>query len=60
MSADNVIRMMCPNLKCRATLSVPAEARGRLIRCRSCGSTIQVPQKAPAKAKAPAANKGAA
>ncbi|GAB4515732.1 MAG: hypothetical protein Tsb0013_20320 [Phycisphaerales bacterium] len=36
---------MCPNLKCKSVLSVPKEARGRLIRCRNCGSTIQVPQK---------------
>lgn len=46
MSIANVIRLMCPNLKCKSVLSVPKEARGRLIRCRNCGSTIQVPQKA--------------
>lgn len=45
MTSDSVIRLMCPNLKCKSVLSVPKEARGRLIRCRNCGSTIQVPQK---------------
>ncbi len=45
MTPDAVIRLMCPNLKCKSVLSVPKEARGRLIRCRNCGSTIQVPQK---------------
>ncbi|MEM1424315.1 MAG: hypothetical protein AAGH64_09960 [Planctomycetota bacterium] len=45
MSVSAVIRLMCPNLKCKTVLSVPREARGRLVRCRNCGATIQVPQK---------------
>jgi RNase P subunit RPR2 len=40
-----VIRLMCPNLKCRAVLAVPPESRGRLVRCKSCGSSIRVPLK---------------
>lgn len=58
MSIDNVIRLMCPNLKCKSVLSVPREARGRLIRCRSCGSTIQVPQKPKQPASGDSKNKG--
>lgn len=45
MNPENVVRIMCPNLKCRAVLGVPAEARGRLVRCRNCGGKIMVPKK---------------
>ena len=55
MSVEAVIRLMCPNLKCKSVLSVPKEARGRLIRCRNCGSTIQVPQRSPKAQDKPAA-----
>ena len=41
--AVSAIRIMCPNLRCRAVLAVPAEARGRMVRCRSCGTSIKVP-----------------
>ena len=44
-STGGVIRLMCPNLKCRAVLAVPPESRGRLVRCKACGSSIRVPQK---------------
>lgn len=43
--ADNAIRIMCPNLRCRAVLAVPAEARGRMVRCRACGTSIKIPLK---------------
>ncbi len=43
--SDAIVRIMCPNLRCRAVLAVPNEARGRLVRCRNCGSNIRVPQK---------------
>lgn len=43
--AVNAIRIMCPNLRCRAVLAVPAEARGRMVRCRACGTSIKVPSK---------------
>lgn len=45
MGADRVIRIMCPNLKCRSILGVPPEARGKLVRCRKCGTNIQIPAK---------------
>jgi hypothetical protein len=44
--------MICPNLKCRAILSVPLNARGKIVRCRQCTMKIQVPQ--PPKKPAPA------
>jgi len=43
MAADAVVRIICPNLKCRAILSVPDSARGKSVRCRSCGTKVSVP-----------------
>lgn len=40
--ADNV-RMLCPNLQCRAVLAVPGSARGQVVRCRNCGTRVKVP-----------------
>ena len=34
---------MCPNLACKRVLAVPAHARGKLVRCRTCGTTIRIP-----------------
>ncbi|MGP1309026.1 MAG: hypothetical protein ACTS27_02375 [Phycisphaerales bacterium] len=51
MSGD-VIRIMCPRLTCRKVLAVPTSARGRTVRCRSCGATLRVPTKASADAAA--------
>lgn len=45
---ENVIRVMCPNLRCRAVLAVPGEARGRLVKCRACGMNVKIPPKAEA------------
>jgi len=44
MSA-NVVRLICPNLKCRKILSVPDSARGKKVRCRGCGMRVQIPMK---------------
>lgn len=44
MTGD-VIRIMCPRLTCRKVLAVPTSARGRTVRCRSCGATLRVPTK---------------
>jgi ribosomal protein S27E len=41
----DVIRIMCPRLTCRKVLAVPTTARGRTVRCRSCGATLRVPTK---------------
>lgn len=54
------IRLICPNLRCRTVLSVPATARGQTVRCRSCGMRVQVPaspvKKTPPGASATATN----
>jgi len=42
--SSSAVRLLCPNLKCRTILSVPVSARGKTVRCRSCGMRIQVPQ----------------
>jgi hypothetical protein len=61
MSTDRTIRIMCPNLKCRSILGVPHEARGKLVRCRKCGTNIKIPAKQePAPAPPPAADEKAA
>ncbi len=44
MSADTV-RIMCPNLTCRKVLAVPTAARGKLVRCKNCGTNIKVPDR---------------
>lgn len=45
MPASSSIRLMCPNLRCRTLLAVPFNARGKNVRCRLCGTRIQVPNK---------------
>lgn len=45
---ESVVRVMCPNLRCRSILAVPNEARGKMVRCRNCGMNIMVPPKAAA------------
>jgi hypothetical protein len=41
--AENVIRIMCPNLACRRVLAVPVVARGKIVRCGRCGMNIRIP-----------------
>ena len=38
------IRILCPNLKCRAILTVPETTRGKKVRCGHCGAVLMVPQ----------------
>ncbi|XAL99143.1 hypothetical protein OT109_16365 [Phycisphaeraceae bacterium D3-23] len=49
------VRMICPNLKCRAILSVPINARGKTVRCRQCSMRIHVPPPPKQPTKPPAA-----
>lgn len=35
--------MICPNLKCRKVLQVPAKYRGEHVKCHHCGMTFAVP-----------------
>jgi LSD1 subclass zinc finger protein len=37
------VQMLCPNLKCRKILSVPDEARNKLVKCQYCQSMLRVP-----------------
>ncbi|MEX0886017.1 MAG: hypothetical protein WD009_06215 [Phycisphaeraceae bacterium] len=39
------IRLICPNLKCRATLAVSEASRGKVVRCRQCQGRVGVPTK---------------
>lgn len=48
---SSVIRLICPNLRCRSILAVPGSARGKMVRCRKCATRVQVP--APAEAAQP-------
>jgi len=43
--SSSVVRLICPNLKCRKILSVPESARGKKVRCRGCGMRVQIPAK---------------
>ena len=43
MSRQEVIRIMCPNLTCQKVLAVPSSARGKLVRCKHCSTSIRVP-----------------
>jgi hypothetical protein len=47
MAGDEVIRIMCPNLGCQRVLAVPSSARGKLVRCRGCGTNIRIPANRP-------------
>ena len=55
------IRILCPNLKCRAILTVPDDTRGKKVGCGHCSSVLMVPKvqttvKAPATAEAQSAD----
>ena len=43
---SSMLRLICPNLKCRCVLSVPQAARGKTVRCRQCGTRLAVPASA--------------
>ena len=45
-STSTTFRLICPNLRCRATLTVSEAARGKVVRCRQCQSRVAVPTKA--------------
>ena len=52
------VALVCPNLKCKALLKVPARARGRKVRCPQCQVVLSVPgggKDVPDAAPAPAA-----
>lgn len=47
-------QLICPNLRCRKILSVPDEARGKLVRCQHCKTMFRVPDTKRAATGAPA------
>jgi len=55
MAQPENIRIMCPNLTCGKVLAVPGAARGKIVRCRHCGTTIKIPAPPTAPTVAPAA-----
>lgn len=57
---DAHVKIMCPSLTCRKVLSVPAIARGKTVRCKSCGTVIRIPEKPAAAQERPVAPKDAA
>lgn len=52
--SEQTVRIMCPNLTCKKILVVPVSSRGKTVRCKSCSTTIRVPQKAVTATDAPA------
>ena len=40
---STVVRLICPNLKCKAILAVPQAARGKTVRCHACGNRVRIP-----------------
>ncbi len=38
-----LVRVMCPNLRCRRILAVPVTARGKSVKCRGCGALVKIP-----------------
>ena len=46
------VQLLCPNLKCRKILSVPADVRGKLVKCQYCQTMLRVPAPKPEPAAA--------
>ncbi len=47
-------QVMCPNLRCRKILSVPDDARGKVVKCQACQSLLRVPDAKPPAPTTPA------
>jgi hypothetical protein len=52
---DSRVTMICPNLSCRRTLSAPASARGKIMRCAYCNAPFRVPERSAPDSEATAA-----
>jgi LSD1 subclass zinc finger protein len=48
------VQIVCPNLRCRKLLSVPDDARGKIVKCHHCQTVLRVPQGSRQPAAAPA------
>jgi len=53
--SESPVRIRCPNLTCRKVLAVPQVARGKTVRCRTCGTSIRVPSVSEVRKPAPGA-----
>lgn len=42
-SAQRMVVMLCPNLKCRRPVMTPEEIRGQTVRCAHCNTPFRVP-----------------
>lgn len=42
-ASNEIVMMLCPSLKCRKVLRVPANCRGKQVRCKFCQMTFEVP-----------------
>lgn len=38
------IQLICPNLRCRKLLTVPEDARGKIVKCQHCHMAFRVPE----------------
>jgi DNA-directed RNA polymerase subunit RPC12/RpoP len=43
LEKKTAVTLMCPNLRCRKILMVPASMRGSRVRCSYCGFLLVVP-----------------
>ena len=43
MPAEQCLHIMCPHLTCRTVLTVPMEARGKVVKCSKCGRSTRIP-----------------
>ncbi|MCC7192692.1 MAG: hypothetical protein IT444_07920 [Phycisphaeraceae bacterium] len=50
-----MIRLICPNLKCRSILTAPPSARGKTVRCGKCAMKVRIPGAAASDTPRPAA-----
>lgn len=49
-----MIRLICPNLKCRSILTAPSSARGKAVRCGKCAMKVRIPASLGTEAAKPA------
>lgn len=54
MTNPGMVRLICPNLKCRTILCAPGHARGKMVRCSACGCKVRIPEQNKPAAPAPA------
>ena len=43
-TSQQIVKVMCPNLRCQRILAVPVRVRGEIVRCRGCNTNIRIPR----------------